>query len=365
MNKIPAALLLVAFLVSLAQPDDAHAFGRRRRKATAPAVTYHVLPSAQLVRTDEGLRFPHDTDSNSPMFWADGVLHVFNSSQHPWISTGSSIRDLGPPEPIRFDDVLNGGRWMEAVWREADGTIYGWYHHEPAGVCSGPGLTSPLIGAAKSTDNGRTWNDLGIILKAPPGPNECETTANHSFEGGNGDLSVMLDAAREYLYLFYSNYKGPVGEQGVAVARMRWADRDAPVGKIRKWREGQWSEPGLGGRLSPTFGADQRMQEPDALFYWGASIHWNIDLRKYVILLNRATGPGWVSEGLYVSFSDELADPLSWTAPQKVLDGGLWYPQVVGDASIEGTDKLAGREALFFNAGISNYRIVFRPPGFW
>ena len=89
------------------------------------------------------------------------------------------------------------------------------------------------IGAVVSTDNGMTWKDLGIVLTAPPDSLNCDSK-NFYFVGGNGDFCVNVDHQREYIYFFISTY-GEFKEQGVAVARMRYEDRDAPVGKVWKW----------------------------------------------------------------------------------------------------------------------------------
>ena len=75
-------------------------------------------------------------------------------------------------------------------------------------------------------------------------------TRNGYFAGGNGDFSVIPDERREYLYFLFSTYHREVAQQGVAVARMRYADRDRPVGKVHKWHAGRWSEPGRGGRVT-------------------------------------------------------------------------------------------------------------------
>jgi hypothetical protein len=93
--------------------------------------------------------------------------------------------------------------------------------------------------------------------------------------------------------------------------------------------------------------------------FWGPSIHWNTHLKRYVMLLNRAKGTGWVQEGVYVSFSAKLDDPRRWSQPQKILDGGRWYPQVIGDPAERGTDKLAGKTARLYLSGISEHEVVF------
>jgi len=311
------------------------------------------------MRAAPRVQFPAATDSNSPAFWDGDVLYVFNSAGHPYRASGPGLLELGPAEPVAFDNTVNGGRWMEAVWRADDGVLYGWYHHEPAGLCPGTNLTAPKIGAARSGDNGATWTDLGFVLEARPGTLRCDAK-NGYFAGGHGDFCVFLDPEQRYLYILFGNYAGGLEEQGVAAARMKWEDRDSPVGNVWKWHNGGWTEPGLGGNVTPIFGAFTAWEREDCDAFWGPSVHWNVYLQQYVMFLNRASGAGWVQEGIYVSFSSDLADPCSWSQPRKVLDGGAWYPQVIGIGDeLKGTDKLAGRHARFFMGGVSEYEIEF------
>jgi len=316
--------------------------------------------AAPTLRPAPRLQFPHATDSNSPGHWDGPTFFLFNSTGHPYRSYGSNLFELGNTAAVNYNNTVNGGRWMEATWRATNGTLYGWYHLEPGGLC--PGLTAPKIGAVKSTDNGANWTDLGVVLEARTNTLRCDAQ-NGYFAGGNGDFCVMLDAAQQYLYLLCSTYAGDVTEQGVAVARMAWGDRDAPVGKVWKWHNGDWLELGLGGYVTPIFPATVAWERPDCEAFWGPSVHWNSYLQQYVMLLNRAKGSGWVQEGIYTSYSTNLADPMSWSVPEKILNGGAWYPQVIGLEEGQGTDKLAGALARFFMGGVSDYEICFAPSG--
>jgi hypothetical protein len=318
-----------------------------------------------------------ETDSNSPAHWGGDTLYVFNSAGHPWRSSGADIGRLdGPYGKVVFDREANGGRWFECTWRDDGGTLYGWYHNEPLGVCPEVEpkrhLTAPKIGAARSLDEGATWEDLGIVLDAPPDSLRCDTE-NFYFAGGNGDFSAIADAGREHIYFFISTY-GKLEEQGVAVARMRYADRDSPAGKVWKWHRGEWQEPGLGGRLTPIFPAAIDWHRKDVDAYWGPSVHWNTHLGMWVILLNRAVDSNWKQEGIYVTFNRDLADPSGWTPPRKILDRTelveklrektAWYPQVMGaGGEARGTDKLAGKTARLFVRGESLWEISFLRTG--
>ena len=334
------------------------------------------LPSV-LLRDAPPLRFPGVklpnyekpvTDCNSPAHWDGGMIYLFNSANHPWRSFGPEIFHLGESSPVQYDNSINGGRWIEATCRAPDGTLYGWYHNEPGGLFPErkdikQSLTAPRIGALKSNDNGATWHDLGLIIETPPDSANPDTE-NFYFAGGNGDFSVIADAQYEYVYFFISTYPKETSEQGVSVARMKFADRDNPAGKVWKGRLGKWDEPGIGGRVTPIFPATTDWHRRDANAFWGPSIHWNTHLQQYVILLNRAKDKDWTQEGIYVTFNHALDDPTGWSPPLKILEGGRWYPQVIGmDASAQETDKKAGKMARFFMSGESFREILFLQPG--
>jgi hypothetical protein len=77
------------------------------------------------------------------------------------------------------------------------------------------------------------------------------------------------------------------------------------------------------------------------------------------MLLNRAEDDQFGQEGIYVSFSPTLSDPARWSTPTKILEGGAWYPQVMGTEIGSGTDRIAGKRARFFMTGRSDRTIEF------
>jgi hypothetical protein len=319
------------------------------------------------------VQFPSVVDSNSPAFWqsfrGQRRLAVLNSAPTPVLSTGSEVGELDVVQTSRFWSETNGARWMEAVVPDAPVRLYGYYHNEPTGVCDDPAKTAPRIGAARSFDGGRSWMDLGIVIQSPGIP-DCGTP-NRYFAGGVGDFSVMLDPAGRDLYFLFSSYGPDVATQGVSVARMLWADRDKPVGRVAIWVDGVWRYPGAAAAGTLSYPAPTpilpvqtswhtRRGQVDA--YWGPSVHWNTHINQYVMLLNRAHDETWGQEGIYLSTTTTLDDPRSWTPPQRLLAGGFWYPQVIGLEPGSGTDKLAGERARFFMGGMSEYEIVFDDP---
>ena len=189
---------------------------------------------------------------------------------------------------------------------------------------------------------------------------------NGYFAGGHGDFSVVPDRDHEYFYFIFSNYAGAADEQGVAVARMAYEDRFGPAGAVRKFRDNEWNEPGLGGHVTAIYPATKSWEFEDADAFWGPSVHWNTYLEQYVMLMNHACcGEGWPQEGIYVSYVSDLGAPWNWGRPEKLLDGenigfrAGFYPQVMG-LEEGGTDSVSGWYARLYIQGISRWEIIFR-----
>ncbi|MGQ0732873.1 MAG: hypothetical protein ACT4QD_04375 [Acidobacteriota bacterium] len=316
-------------------------------------------------------------DSNSPAVWArvngQQALFLFTSfSGWPTRHAGLQASSLAPVGNVAFDVPPPHGVWFESIIPDTDGTWYAYYHNElPAELCGDLSRTLPRIGAARSDDFGANWEDLGVVLEAPPGSHTCESS-NSYFVGGVGDFSVMLDREAKYLYFYFSQYVERERAQGVAVARMPWASRDEPEGQAAVWWRGNLWVPGRRMVISddesrtvyPSGTPIYRVangwhgdQSVDA--FWGPSLHWNTFLEQYVMLLNRAEDADFRQQGVYVAFSKTLSDPTAWSAPQLLISGGLWYPQVLGNDIGIGTDRVAGERPRFFLGGRSQYFIQF------
>jgi hypothetical protein len=332
----------------------------------------HAGPSARLIPT-RTVSLSGTSDSNSPVLWEhiEGQRRLFAFTSVAGQATrhwGADIFRLTPLGPIGFENPPGHGVWFEAIVSDVDGTWYGYYHNEwPAEVCN-DARTIPRIGAARSRDFGATWEDLGVVLEAPPNSHDCAST-NTYFVGGVGDFSVVPDRDGQYLYFLFSQYVRRDVSQGVSVARMAWADRDAPSGRITVWLRNQLWLPArtyvredsinhvysVGGPIYRVED-DWHVGEVDA--FWGPSVHWNTYLEQYVMLLNRAQDSSWTQEGIYIAYATDLSEPTSWSTPRRLLASGRWYPQVVGQEP-SGTDREAGEFARFFMGGRSDYVIQF------
>ena len=331
------------------------------------------LPSARLFAAPL-LEMPAAVDSSIPMTWelVDGKWTLFALVSWGGVSSllaGPQLDRLQRVDSISIVPHPGHGVWMESIIPDENGRWYGFYHHEvPATICGRSDRSILNIGAVRSIDHGLTWENLGIILEAPRNSQAC-ASSNRFLLGGVGDPSVMLDRDRRDLYVFFSQYSKEPSVQGVAVARMPWADRDAPAGRLTVLQDGVWLPPRradsdlaseweyppgtpLTAGSNPWHDGDSAVDE-----FWGASIHWNSYLERYVMLLNRARNENFDNDGIYVSYSADLAR--GWSAPRKLLDGGGWFPQVVGIETAEGTDKVAGKRARFFLTGRSVLYIEF------
>ncbi len=308
---------------------------------------------------------PTAIDGNSPSFWHDGKLMLFTSIGKPQMISQAPDQ-FGPwkSETIHGSIQDHNPVWVESAWMDNDGILFAWYHHEPHGLCGdASSLTAPEIGAAISFDGGQTLEDLGIILKSGEHPN-CDAR-NAYFAGGHGDFSVVPDREHKYFYFVFSNYGGATHEQGVALARMAYEDRFGPAGAVWKLRDGEWNEPGLGGRMTAIYPAVKSWELEDADSFWGPSVHWNTYLERYVVLMNHACcDPGWPQEGIYISYVSDLGQPSTWGKPAKLLDGEKigfragFYPQVMGLEAGE-TDSVSGWYARLYIQGISRWEIIF------
>lgn len=329
----------------------------------APAAQFDPLPSVRLVPAPP-LTLPAIVDSNIPMVWEriDGVWRLFaftSVNGMPSRLTGPSLNRLQDGGAVALVPDPGDGVWIQSIVPDEGGAWYGFYHHErPAHVCGRPDRFILRLGAARSRDQGRTWHDLGIVLDAAPDTFAC-ASPNLYVLGGAGDVSAMLTPDRTDLFLLFSQYSRVAAQQGVTVARLAWADRDAPAGRVMVWVDGAWLPSSRAGTPLWAVSKPWHDEAADADAFWGPSVHWNRYLERYVMLLTRARDEDFNNDGIYISYARTLRDPRQWSAPRKILDRGGWYPQVAGLDPATGTDRDAGRRARFLLQGHSGYYIDF------
>jgi hypothetical protein len=165
-----------------------------------------------------------------------------------------------------------------------------------------------ILGLAASDDGGRSWIALGEIIRV-----------NHPYEQDMdgfdiGDPPLVRTPDGEFLQIYFRDWQGSAPHWGDSVTRASVAR--APLAAVaaaafggprrsaapfRKYFEGAWSEPGIGGRATDIYphgvGADLQ-------------VVYSSELHRYIMM---------ISTGVSVWYA-ESADGLNWSKPQMLRD---------------------------------------------
>ena len=257
-----------------------------------------------------------------------------------WLLEGRGMDSLVPVKKVlasggkgSFD---NGYAGISGAYRdETSGELLVLYHAEdqegmgrlfndvPGFYCS--------IGLAESSDDGMSFTKTGPVITSCL-PKDPKGTRDQ----GCGEVCVLPDKSGQYLYAYYTDHSR-IGGRGVQIcmARSLLADHGKP-GSWRKFCEGSFSQPGLGGQDTPVISAKD--MEADAIF---PQVTYSKVLKKYVMVFNinvyreLAAGQRPERSGIYIAFSD---DGLAWSTPVRLvadysicrIDASVsWHPTLV------------------------------------
>ena len=197
-----------------------------------------------------------------------------------------------------------GGMWYDA----SDKKLYAPMHCETPGYA---GNIHRQIHLATSTDKGRSWHYEGAIVTRDDPKQPPRTGPDFSglyWDGGDGDFYTYVDARAGYLYLYTNHYTFPKTAVKAAsfcrhhVARCEIGDKMAP-GKWKKFYNGSWSEPGLGGKASWVDAycvMYNTYLKKYISFNYGNSLSFCSDLSKQDWTPNiRIPGRSWGCDGLW------------------------------------------------------------------
>jgi hypothetical protein len=304
---------------------------------------HHVLPPGVVENPDA---WPYFAWSDTPLgvvrtrdgkgylfFGSDGGNHPFNGQlseragsitvsrgtlDHP---LGEPLGDPNPPPsefllptsadlPAFMDYVGGGPVYRVPEGEPGAGNLLIVYHAErPA---------NPFwswLGLAKSTDEGSTWQDLGLIISGPQ-----PYTAQGALDIGDGNLVVASDAItlQKYFYIYFpehcwiSSTTFCNGFTNLSVARAPYAalltaaftdgSRAAP-GLFHKYYDGQWDEPGMGGKASELFPGVTGETDGDPQVVWSAYRN------RFVAIVDNSE---------YIAYG-ESSDGLHWPPMQVIL----------------------------------------------
>ena len=219
-------------------------------------------------------------------FTAGGTTWAIDGS-HPYDMEGAGVAVLKPGPPNTPDSC---GQWIVHV--ELRGNIlYGWNHNETACNYARDGQTHASMTLATSTDYGLHWRIEGPIITGTTPPTDGKETGDSC---GN-----VVRSPDGYDYAYCSHNGGHSWDGGYGFIA-RALSSDPGPGKWRKYFNGAWSEPGVGGKSSPIQGGGQA---------W-----WNTT--------GQTVGVTWVKGGLglfasadHLHFTPVFPQPLMLTEP--------------------------------------------------
>jgi hypothetical protein len=229
--------------------------------------------------------------------------------------------------PLRAPYIL-GGVWYDA----AEKRLYAPMHCEQGGYAN---MVLREIHLASSTDKGLTWRYEGRLLTRddPAGAvRKGPDFSGPSWDGGDGDHVIYVDERGGYIYLFTNHYTwAKTGSPAAAflrhhVARCAIADKMAP-GKWWKFHNGQWSEPGVGGKASYVNGYcvmyDTYLKKYLS-FNYISGLSMCDDLAKQDWSPSYYLGQSWTSSGLVGTWATDEAKADTRSAGKTLYVYAFW-----------------------------------------
>ncbi len=271
--------------------------------------------------------------------WRDGdIYHFIGASpqdngylQYSALANGTLDNPISvsiePTIPIRKAKDTFGYIGGGPVYRDPQtGTLLLFYDTEKYPL--GGSAVHNTTGMAKSIDNGKTWTDLGVILDTQfPG------WADWNVGTGNGAFTIN----GEYFYVFINDVliANPRFDIGTAVARAKVTDvLNAAINQNTvvpwfKYYQGQWDQPGIGGKSSPLEIGNPQSTTID--------VSYNEYLGRYIKINESVQGNSY---NLYLS---ESTDGINWTlrVPIGESAGYKVFPTII---SLGNDPKITGAE---------------------
>jgi hypothetical protein len=238
--------------------------------------------------------FPDELDAPfSALKLADGSFRGFSANGTTYAIEGPALWEMrGPRRPVLHagapGSISHCGRWLTSVTRNGD-RVVGLVHQERA--CNyDQGQSDKSMAVATSFDEGLTWTVLGTVLTGRDSPQPGRIT-------GEGDCT-MVDGFDGYLYAYCLRNS----DWQTIVAR-------APASDPTDWRkydEGLWSEPGVGGKAT-------------AIGFLGPGAGYLRPLASVATI----TSDRWFS-GLRLSLSKDKVSFVDLAEPLLPVDGTEW-----------------------------------------
>jgi hypothetical protein len=255
--------------------------------------------------------------------------------------------------------------------------IYEAENHCPGGVNQHDFYAT--TGFARSSDNGTTWppfanSVLGDVDRHPVLKSVNPQPSTPYTPMGDAIPSAFVDHDRsgdDYLYVVYGYHDGGLAPASDGLIRMARAKLGADPLDFRKWYQGAFAEPGIGGLdtgVLPGHGCGAQGQQGMG------DLTYNDDLGAYMLVYVCTAGqPGARTASWYYSTATSL-ELQDWSEPQEILNSefpvtqpcpGLttggefdgYYPSLMSPGAAAGHTRLEGW--VFFINGCDTGKRTF------
>lgn len=301
---------------------------RTRRETAFNVLPVGIIPDpAQwpyFAWSDTQLGVVRTRDESRYLFFGSGGGCHFNCSGKNSrggsiaVSTGTLDHPLGEPlgdpnPPVSEFLIPNSINLPEYMDYVGGGPVYRVPEGEPGAgslllVYHAERPANPFwswLGLARSTDEGLSWQDLGLIVGGtqPYNPNGANNM-------GDGNLLVATDAVtqQKYFYIYFGTENTYLSvarasyEELLGAISTNGADMPAK-GRFRKYYNGHWNSPGLDGKAAEIFPAVTSQTDGDPQVKWSAYRHRFIAIED---------------NGQYIAYGESV-DGLHWPPMQVIL----------------------------------------------
>lgn len=274
-----------------------------------------IIPSGQhgLVGfPDEGIAFL----SRKPLSFLLVAGVSTRLMQGSSLATAKPVAEVIAPSPGGPDNGYAGV--SAAITDPKDGTIRAFYHaedwegYEKLGL-NGINNFNASVCLATCPADGKVFTKKGPVIT---GPDAKDTTSKHP--QGIGTASVTSTPGGKYLLAWFTVYS-PTPGRGSEIGMARApAASGGEGGNWWKWHDGDFTEPGIGGRGTPVVSFQERKGAA-----MDPSVVWVPECRRYVMVFTGVIHGDTAPEsdpqgGIWVACSRE---GIAWSEPVRIVKG--------------------------------------------
>jgi hypothetical protein len=297
-------------------------------------VAFHVQPAGVIpdpgqwpyfAWSDTYLGVVRSRDGSKYLFFgSDGGCHLNCNGKNSrggsiTVSTGTLDHPLGEPlgdpnPPVSEFLIPNSGNLPDYMNYVGGGPVYRVPEGEPGEgdllivyhVERPAHVFWSWLGLAKSSDEGQTWQDLGLIISGTHPYNP-----QGQLDIGDGDLVVATDphTHQKYFYIYFgtdttylSAARAPY-EELLSAIFMADPARMPATGRFHKYYNGAWNSSGLDGPASELFPTVTGQTDGDP------QVNWSAYRNRFIAIEDN---------GQYIAYGESV-DGLNWPPMQVIL----------------------------------------------